>query len=121
VLPQLAHSDSLTGGFAGSGAGVLRAECSIPKDERIRIGRGRRDEQPRFGKLGGIRQWIESINDTLKGQFSLEDHGGHTIEGVWVRICQRLLTLAAGCWHNWLLWETGAIDAPGRHFTPYDH
>jgi hypothetical protein len=23
-----------------------------------------RDEKPRFGKLGGIRQWIESINDT---------------------------------------------------------
>jgi hypothetical protein len=27
----------------------------------------RRNEQPRFGALGGIRQWIESINDTLKG------------------------------------------------------
>jgi hypothetical protein len=27
------------------------------------------------GTLGAIRQWIESINDTLKGQLSLEDHG----------------------------------------------
>jgi hypothetical protein len=27
----------------------------------------RKDEKPRFGKLGGIRQWIESIFDTLKG------------------------------------------------------
>jgi hypothetical protein len=38
----------------------------------------RKDEKPRFGKLGGVRQWIESINDTLKGQLSLEDRGGHT-------------------------------------------
>jgi hypothetical protein len=26
-----------------------------------------------LGKLGGIRQWIESINDSLKGQLPLED------------------------------------------------
>ena len=75
----------------------------------------RRDEQPRFGALGGIRQWIESINDTLKGQFSLERHGGHTPEGVWTRVCQRVLALAAGCWHNW------QIGQPGRSFTAYDH
>jgi len=36
----------------------------------------RRDEKPRFGKLGRIRRWIESINDTLKGQLSLENHVG---------------------------------------------
>jgi hypothetical protein len=81
----------------------------------------RRDEKPRFGKLGGIRQWIESINDTLKGQLSLEDHGGHVPTGVWARICQRVLTLAAGVWHSWTLWEHGIIDAPGRHFINYDH
>jgi hypothetical protein len=81
----------------------------------------RRDEKPRFGKLGGIRQWIESINDTLKGQLSLEDHGGHIPAGVWTRICQRILALAAGVWHSWTLWEHGIIDAPGRHFTNYDH
>ena len=73
------------------------------------------DERPRFGALGGIRQWIESINDTLKGQFSLERHGGHTPEGVWARVCQRVLALAAGCWHNW------QIGQPGRSFTAYDH
>jgi hypothetical protein len=81
----------------------------------------RKDEKPRFGKLGGIRQWIESINDTLKGQLSLEEHGGHIPEGVWTRVCQRVLALAAGVWHNWLLWEAGQIDTPGRHFTAYDH
>lgn len=81
----------------------------------------RRDETPRFGKLGGIRQWIESINDTLKGQLSLEDHGGHIPAGVWTRICQRILALAAGVWHSWTLWEHQLIDTPGRHFTNYDH
>jgi hypothetical protein len=75
----------------------------------------RKDEAPRFGSLGAIRQWIESIIDTLKGQFSLERHGGHTLEGVWVRVCQRVLALAAGVWHNRL------IDQPGRGFTAYDH
>jgi len=81
----------------------------------------RKDEQPRFGKLGGVRQWIESINDTLKGQLSLEDHGAHIPEGLWARVCQRILALAAGVWHNWTLYEHGLIQAPGRHLTNYDH
>ena len=81
----------------------------------------RSDEKPRFGKLGGIRQWIESINDTLKGQLSLENHGGHIPTGVWARVCQRILALAAGVWHSWTLWEHGLLDAPGRHFINYDH
>lgn len=75
----------------------------------------RRDEQPRFGSLGAIRQWIESTNDTLKGQLSLERHGGHTLAGVWVRVCLRVLTLAAGIWHNW------QIGQPGRSLVAYDH
>ena len=75
----------------------------------------RRNEQPRHGSLGGIRQWIESIIDTAKGQLSLERHGGRTLAGVWARICQRVLALATGVWHNW---QTGQ---PGRSFTAYDH
>jgi hypothetical protein len=75
----------------------------------------RRDERRRFGQLGGCRQWIESIVETLKDQFSLERHGGRVPDGVWARVCLRVLTLAAGCWHNWLIGE------PGRGFTAYDH
>lgn len=75
----------------------------------------RRDEQSRFGSLGGIRQWIESVIETLKGQLSLERHGGRTIEGVFARLAQRLLALAAGVWHNW------EIGEPGRGLTAYDH
>ncbi len=41
----------------------------------------RKDEAPRFGKLARQRQWIEAIFDTLKGQLTLEDHGGRTLAG----------------------------------------
>jgi len=76
----------------------------------------RKDEKPRFGKLGGIRQWIESVFDTLKGQLGLEDHGGRTLEGVYARVGARLLALAAGIWHNW------RINAPRkRSLIAYDH
>lgn len=47
-----------------------------------------------------LRQIIESINDTLKGQLDLERHGGHTPGGVWVRVLQRILALTAAIWHN---------------------
>lgn len=75
----------------------------------------RADEKPRFGSLGGVRQWIESVIDTLKGQLSLERHGGRTLQGVFVRVAQRLLALAAAIWHNR---QTGQ---PGRSLTAYDH
>jgi hypothetical protein len=97
-------------GFAGEEFEDFVASCGC---QLLRPDRA--DERPRFGSLGGCRQWIESIIDTLKGQFSLERHGGRSLEGIWVRICQRVLTLAAGVWHNWLIGE------PGRGFTAYDH
>lgn len=76
----------------------------------------RKDENPRFGRLGGIRQWVESVFDTLKGQLTLEDHGGRTPAGVYSRVAARLLALAAANWHNWL------TDAPNkRSLTAYDH
>lgn len=75
----------------------------------------RKDEPPRFGSLGGVRQWIESIIDSLKGQLGLERHGGRTLAGVLTRVAQRLLALAAGIWFNWQL------ETPGRHLTAYDH
>lgn len=76
----------------------------------------RKDENPRFGKLGGIRQRVESVFATLKGQLTLEDHGARTIPGVYSRVAARLLALAAGIWHNWL------IDAPAtRSLIAYDH
>lgn len=59
-------------------------------------------EKPRPGRmlLRTLRQIIESVNDTLKGQLDLEQHGGRTIEGVAVRVLQRILALTAAIWHN---------------------
>lgn len=76
----------------------------------------RKDEQPRFGKLARTRQWVESVFDTLKGQLTLEQHGGRTLTGVYSRIAARLLALTAAIWHNWL------INAPNkRSLIAYDH
>ena len=103
-------------GFAGQ-----EFEETVASLDATLIRPDRRGEKPKFGKLGKVRQWIESIYNTTKSQLSLEDHGGHMPDGVWARVCQRVLALAAGVWHNWLLWETGQINNPGRHFTTYDH
>ncbi len=84
--------------------------------EAVLVRPDRRDERRRYGKLGWIRQRIESINDTLKGQLGLEEHGGRTHIGVFVRVAQRLLALTAGVWHNWLI---GAPDK--RSLVAYDH
>lgn len=97
-------------GFAGEEFEALMAEFGA-----IFLRPDRKDEQPRFGGLGGIRQWIESIIDTLKGQLSLERHGAHTMSGLVTRVTQRLLALAAGLWHNW------NIGDPGRNLIAYDH
>ena len=76
----------------------------------------RKDEPARFGKLARSRQWIEAIIDTLKGQLTLEQHGGRTLAGVYARVAARLLALAAAIWHNW------QIGAPvKRSLTAYDH
>ena len=47
-----------------------------------------------------LRQTVESIIDTCKGQLDLERHGGHTPTGVLIRVLQRLLALTAAIWHN---------------------
>jgi hypothetical protein len=77
-----------------------------------------RNRAPRPGEhlLKPIRQLIESVNDTLKGQLDLELHGGRSIDGVTARIGQRVLALTAAIWHN------RAIGAPiTRSLIAYDH
>jgi hypothetical protein len=63
-----------------------------------------------------LRQTIESIIDTLKGQLDLEQHGGRTIPGVLVRVWQRLLALTAAIWNNDRIGHT-----PLRSLIAYDH
>lgn len=97
-------------GFAGRGfqAAVSQLGARFLRPDR-------RDEPHRVGGLGGIRQRIESIFDTLKDQLSLERHGGRTPQGLFTRVTQRLLALAACVWHNWHLGQ------PHRSLTAYDH
>ncbi|HEY2692070.1 MAG TPA: IS982 family transposase, partial [Streptosporangiaceae bacterium] len=47
-----------------------------------------------------LRQVIESVNQTLKGQLDLEEHGGRTEDGILARILYRILALTAAIWHN---------------------
>jgi hypothetical protein len=76
----------------------------------------RKDEAYTNGKLGGVRQWIESVNQTLKGQLGLEDHGARTPAGVFTRVAQRLLAMATGIRHNW---TTGVTSK--RSLIAFDH
>jgi len=63
-----------------------------------------------------LRQVIESINQTLKGQLDLERHGGKTPAGVTVRVLSRILALTAAIWHN------DQTDQPvKRSLIAYDH
>jgi len=87
--------------------------------QRLRLLRpARQGEQPRPGAhlFKPLRQTIESINQTFKGQLDLERHGGHTPAGVMVRVLQRILELTAAIWQN------DHTSAPvHRSLTAYDH
>jgi Transposase DDE domain len=63
-----------------------------------------------------LRQVIESINDTFKGQLDLERHGGHTPAGVMTRVLQRILALTAAIWHN-----DHTSQPVKRSLVAYDH
>lgn len=68
----IAADKGLAGHRFAQGVGQLGAVLVRPD---------RRDEPHRWGSLGGIRQWIEGMIDTLKDQLGLERHGAHTRKG----------------------------------------
>ena len=76
------------------------------------------NEKPRPGArlLKPLRQLIESVNDTLKGQLDLERHGGRTPAGVTARVLQRLIALVAAIWHN-----NHTASPRLRSLVAYDH
>lgn len=75
----------------------------------------RKDESPRPFPAW-LRQRIEAIIWTLKGQLGLDRHGGRVPAGLRARILQRLLALNTAIWHNW------QIGAPvKRSLIAYDH
>ncbi|WP_433523944.1 IS982 family transposase [Nocardia pseudovaccinii] len=100
-------------GFAGREFETLVGEYGITM-----LRPSRKDEKTRYGEplLKKVRQLIESVNDTLKGQLDLEDHGGRSYQGVAIRVAQRILAMATAIWHNTL------IGAPiTRSLIAYDH
>ena len=80
--------------------------------------RARKGEAERAGGrfFKPLRQTVESIFDTLKGQLGLELHGGHTPAGVLVRVLQRLLAMTTAIWHNDRTGQTVK-----RSLLAYDH
>jgi hypothetical protein len=93
-------------------------EATLPEAgiDLLRPARKGETERPGARFFKPLRQTIESINDTFKGQLNLEQHGGRTRAGVIVRIWQRILALTAAIWHN------DHTDQPVlRSLTAYDH
>jgi len=82
----------------------------------LRPARKGEPERPGARFFKPLRQIIESINDTFKGQLDLEQHGGHTVTGVIVRVWQRVLALTVAIWHNDRIGATIK-----RSLTAYDH
>jgi hypothetical protein len=100
----------------GFSSGPFERELAGLGIELLRPSRKR--EKKRHGEpiLKKVRQLIESVNDTLKGQLDLEEHGGQTFEGVAIRVAQRILAMAAAIWHNN---KTG--QSVTRSLIAYDH
>jgi hypothetical protein len=82
----------------------------------LRPSRKGEPQRPGAQLFKSLRQLIESVNDTLKGQLDLERHGGRTPGGVAVRVLQRILALATAIWHNH---KTGQPTL--RSLVAYDH
>jgi len=93
-------------------------EATLPDLGITLLRPARKGETERTGSrfFKPMRQIIESINDTLKGQLDLEAHGGRTLAGVLVRVWQRLLALTAAIWHN-----DRAGQPVKRSLLAYDH
>jgi Transposase DDE domain len=104
--------------LADKGYASKEFEAFLNDHHAVLLRPARAGEKPRPGArfLKPLRQIIESVNDTLKGQLDLEGHGGRTVDGVVARVLQRLLALTAAIWHNS---ELGTW--PVRSLTAYDH
>lgn len=74
---------------------------------------------PKIGEREVTEALFRYDNHLIRtGQVIVADKGfsGRTVAGIYSRVASRLLTLAAGIWHNWL------IGAPiKRSLIAYDH
>ncbi|HEY3024066.1 MAG TPA: IS982 family transposase, partial [Actinomycetota bacterium] len=87
LLDQAARQQVLRPGMvilADKGLAGRHFDAVVGELGAVLVRPDRKDEPYRFGDLGGVRQWIEAIIGTLKAQLSLEGHGAHTIQGLWI-------------------------------------
>jgi DDE family transposase len=95
---------------------LFEGELAAREAQLLRPARKGEQERPGAHLFKPLRQVIESINETFKGQLDLERHRGRTPRGVVTRVMQRILALTAAIWHN---------DTTGqgilRSLTVYDH
>jgi Transposase DDE domain len=98
-------------GFAGHDFQAALADLELA------IVRPARADEPDPGVFPNwLRQRVEAIIWTLKGQLGLDRPGGRVPAGLWARVVQRLLALNAAIWFNW------QIGAPvKRSLIAYDH
>ncbi len=95
-------------GYAGQESHAAAAKLGAT------IIRPNRKTEPRQAPIiSGVRQRVESIIHTTKSTLGLERHGARTVHNLRVRICIRLLALAASTTHN------HNLGLPSRHLTPY--
>ena len=93
-------------------------ESDLTERELVLLRPVRKGEARRAGQhlLRPLRQVIESVNWTLKGQLDLERHGGRTPEGIIARVLTRILALTAAIWHN-----DNTAQPVKRSLTAFDH
>jgi hypothetical protein len=89
-------------------------EADLAERELVLLRPVRKGEARRAGRelFRPLRQVVESVNWTFKGQLDLERHGGKTPEGILARV----LALTAAIWHND---KTG--EDIKRSLIAYDH
>ncbi|MBS2964124.1 hypothetical protein KGA66_13785 [Actinocrinis puniceicyclus] len=71
--------------------------------------------------LKKVRRLIESANDTVKGRLDPEEHGGQSIEGVAIRVAQRVPAMAAAIWHDNKTGQRHPVTDHLRPLITYDH
>jgi hypothetical protein len=79
---------------------LFEGELTEREVHLLRPARRGEPEGPGAALFKPLRQTIESINQTFKGQLDLERHGGRTRAGVIIRVLARILALTSVIWLN---------------------